>query len=51
MRQVSAGLRRIAGAGGGGNIDLHVRIGVIKRFEFVFESACSDVQVASDVTR
>ena len=32
----------------GGHADLQVAVSVIKRFEFVFDSVCSDVQVASD---
>jgi len=32
----------------GGHVDLQVAVSVIKRFEFLFESVCSDVQVASD---
>ena len=31
-----------------GHVDLQVAVSVIKRFEFLFESVCSDVQVASD---
>jgi len=29
-------------------VDLRVAVSVIKRFEFLFESVCSDVQVASE---
>jgi len=32
-------------------VDLRVAVSVIKRFEFLFGSACSDVQVASDDVR
>ena len=32
----------------GGHVDLWVAVSVIERFEFLFESGCSDVQVASD---
>jgi len=32
----------------GGHVDLRVAVSVIKRFEFISESVCSDVQVASD---
>jgi len=32
----------------GGHVDLRVAVSVIKRFEFLFESVCSDVQVASE---
>ena len=32
-------------------MDLWVAVSVIKRFEFLFESVCSDVQVASDDVR
>ena len=35
----------------GGHVDLRVAISVMKRFEFLFESVCSDVQVASDDVR
>jgi len=35
----------------GGHVDLRVAVCVIKRFEFLFESVCSDVQVASDNVR
>ena len=35
----------------GGHVDLRVAVSVIKRFEFLFESVCSDVQVASDDVR
>ena len=35
----------------GGHVDLSVAVSVIKRFEFLFESVCSDVQVASDDVR
>ena len=35
----------------GGHTDLRVAVSVIKRFEFLFESVCSDVQVASDDVR
>ena len=33
------------------HVDLRVAIIVIKRFEFLFKSVCSDVQVASDDVR
>ena len=32
----------------GSHMDLRVAVSVIERFEFLFESVCSDVQVASD---
>jgi len=35
----------------GGHVDLRVAVSVIKCFEFLFESVCSDVQVASDDVR
>jgi len=35
----------------GGHVDLRVAVSLIKRFEFLFESVCSDVQVASDDVR
>jgi len=35
----------------GDHVDLWVAVSVIKRFEFLFESVCSDVQVASDDVR
>ena len=35
----------------GGHVDLRVAVSVIKRFEFLFESVRSDVQVASDDVR
>jgi len=35
----------------GGHTDLRVAVSVIKSFEFVLESVCSDVQVASDDVR
>jgi len=35
----------------GGHLDLRVAVSVIKRFEFLFESVCSDVHVASDDVR
>ena len=35
----------------GGHVDLRVAVSVIKRFEFLFQSVCSDVQVASDDMR
>ena len=35
----------------GGHVVLRVAVSVIKRFEFLFESVCSDVQVASDDVR
>jgi len=35
----------------GGHVDLRITVSVIKRFEFLFESVCSDVQVASDDVR
>ena len=35
----------------GGHVDLWVAVSVIERFEFLFESVCSDVQVASDDVR
>jgi len=34
-----------------GHVDLQVAVSVIKRFKFLFESICSDVQVASDDVR
>jgi len=34
-----------------GHVDLRVAVSIIKRFEFLFESVCSDVQVASDDVR
>jgi len=34
-----------------GHMDLRVAVGVIKRFEFLFESACSDVHVDDDDVR
>jgi len=34
-----------------GHVDLRVAVSVIKRFKFLFESICSDVQVASDDVR
>ena len=34
-----------------GHVDLRVAVSVMKRFEFLFKSACSDVQVASDDVR
>jgi len=33
------------------DVDLRVAVSVIKRFKFLFESICSDVQVASDDVR
>jgi len=33
------------------HVDLRVAVSVIKRFKFLFESICSDVQVASDDVR
>jgi len=36
---------------GGGHVDLRVAVSVIKRFEFLFESVCNDVQVAGDDVR
>jgi len=35
----------------GSHVDLRVAVSAIKRFQFLYESACSDVQVASDVMR
>jgi len=35
----------------GGHVDLRVAVSVMKRFEFLFESVCSDVLVASDDVR
>ena len=35
----------------GGHVDLRVAVSAIKRFEFLFESVCSDVHVASDDVR
>jgi len=35
----------------GGHVDLRAAVSVIKRFEFLFESVCNDVQVASDDVR
>jgi len=35
----------------GCHVDLRVAVIVIKRFEFLFESVCNDVQVASDDVR
>ena len=32
-------------------MDLPLAVSVIKRFEFLFESVCSDVQVTSDDVR
>jgi len=32
-------------------VDLRVTVSVIKRFEFLFERVCSDVQVARDDVR
>ena len=32
-------------------MDLRAAVSAIKRFQFLYESACSDVQVASDVMR
>jgi len=32
----------------GGHVDLQIAVSVIKRFEFLFKSVCSDVQAASD---
>jgi len=37
--------------GRGGHVDLQVAVMVMKRFEFLFESVCSDVQVASEDVR
>ena len=34
-----------------GHVDLRVAVSVIKRFEFLFESACNDVQVASVIAK
>jgi len=34
-----------------GHVDLRVAVSVIKRFKFLVESICSDVQVASDDVR
>ena len=34
-----------------GHVELRVVVSVIKFFEFLFESVCSDVQVASDDVR
>ena len=34
-----------------GHVDLRAAVSIIKRFEFFFESVCSDVQVASDDVR
>jgi len=31
-----------------GHVDLRIAVSVVKRFKFLFESICSDVQVASD---
>ena len=42
---------RITNRRRGGHVDLRVAVCVIKRFEFLFESVCSDVQVASDNVR
>jgi len=49
MRHVS--VIRITNCRKGGHVDLRVAVSVIKRFEFLFESICSDVQVASDDVR
>ena len=35
----------------GGHVDLRVAVSLIKRFEFLFESVCSDVEVAGDDVR
>jgi len=35
----------------GGHVDLRVAVSVTKRFEFLFKSVGSDIQVASDVVR
>ena len=35
----------------GGHVDLRVAVSVTKRFEFLFESVCGDVQVAIDDVR
>jgi len=35
----------------GGHVELRVVVSVIKFFEFLFESVCSDIQVASDDVR
>ena len=32
----------------GGHVDLQIAVSVIKRFELLFKSVCSDVQAASD---
>ena len=42
---------RMANRRRGGHVDLRVAVSVIKRFEFLFESVCNDVQVASDDVR
>jgi len=49
MRHVS--VIRITNCRKGGHVDLRVAVSVIKRFKFLFESVCSDVQVASDDVR
>jgi len=49
MRHVS--VIRMTNCRKGGHVDLRVAVSVIKRFEFLFESICSDVQVASDDVR
>jgi len=35
----------------GGHVVLRVAVSVIKRFEFLFDSACNDVQVASVIAK
>ena len=35
----------------GGHVALRLAVSVIKRFEFLFESVCSDVQVAKVIAR
>jgi len=48
-RRMSVIRWRVAGAGG--HINLQVAVSVIKGFEFLFESICSDVQVVGDNVR
>jgi len=49
MRRVS--VIRMTNRRRGGHVELRVAVSAIKRFELLFESVCSDVQVASDDVR
>ena len=44
-------VRRMRNRRRGGHVDLRVAVSVMKRSEFLFESVCNDVQVASDEVR